>query len=52
MEGMVVVFRGSGTGSGQFDPISLEQSVDIPDAEEVTDADKIRSLASLNSFDV
>jgi len=52
MEGMVEVFRGIGTGSGQFDPISLEQSFDIPGDEEVTDADKIRALASLNSFDV
>lgn len=52
MEGMVEVFRGSGTGSGQFDPITLEQSFDIAEDEEVTDADKIRSLASLTSFDV
>lgn len=52
MEGMVEIFRGAGTGSGQIDPISLEQVFDIADDEKVTDADKIRSLAALTSFDV
>ncbi len=52
MEGMVEVFRGGGTGSGQFDPTTLEQSFDIAEDETATDADKIRALAALNSFDV
>ena len=52
LEGMLEVFRGPGTGSGQFDPDSLEQSFDIADEDEATDGDKIRALAMLNSFDV
>ncbi|MDD9917330.1 MAG: hypothetical protein OXR03_29925 [Rhodospirillaceae bacterium] len=52
MEGMVEVFRGQGTGSGQVDPVTLEQVFDIAQDERITDADKIRSLCGLTSFDV
>ena len=49
---MVEVFRGQGTGSGQVDPVTLEQVFDIAEDERITDADKIRSLCGLTSFDV
>lgn len=52
LEAMLEVFRGPGTGSGQFDPEMLEQSFDIAEDDETTDGDKIRALAMLNSFDV
>ena len=52
MQGMLEVFRGPGTGSGQFDPETLEQSFDIAENDQATDADKIRALAALDSFDV
>jgi hypothetical protein len=52
MEGMLEIFRGAGTGSGQIDPLNLEQVFDIEKEKGPNDADKIRSLAALNSFDV
>ncbi len=54
MQGMLEVFRGAGTGSGQIDPATLEQTFDIAkeEEEEADDGEKIRALAALNSFDV
>lgn len=52
MQGMLEVFSGTGTGSGQIDPAALEQMFDIADDDETGDGDKVRALAALNSFDV
>lgn len=51
MQGMLEIFSGAGTGSGQIDPAALEQMFDLAD-DEAGDGDRIRALAALNSFDV
>lgn len=52
MQGMLEVFQGAGMGSGQIDPETIEQTFDIADGEGANDAEKIRALAALTSFDV
>ncbi len=52
MRSMLELFKGTGTGSGQIDPNTIDQVFDIAKNTAVSDSDTIRALAKLNSFDV